>query len=106
MPNFRATKLCGGTTRPGNVATITNLQIGLNTPRSSYLHQATQKVLAKIFLPQKLPKSKISNKNSYVRDYVTRNSTDKYSLECSILKVFKATLGYTEKKFPENTGKK
>ena len=25
MPNFRAIKLCGGTTRPGNVATITNL---------------------------------------------------------------------------------
>ena len=77
MPNFRAIKLCGGTTRPGNVATITNLQIGLNTPKSSYLHQATQKILAKIFLPQKIPKSKISNKNSYVRDYLTRNSTDK-----------------------------
>ena len=102
MPNFRDIKLWGGTTRPGNVATITNLHIGLNTPNSSYLHQATQKQLAKIFLPQKLPKSKISIKNSYV----TRNSTDKYSLECSILKVFKATLGYTEKKFPENTAKK
>ena len=29
--------------RPGNVATITNLQIGLNTPKSPYLNQATQK---------------------------------------------------------------
>ena len=106
MPNFRAIKICRGTTRPGNVATITNLQIGLNTPKSPYLNQASQKILPKIFLPQKIPKSKISNKNSYVRDYVTRNSTDKYSLKCSILRVFKATLGFNEKKFPENPGKK
>ena len=43
MPNFRAIKICGETTQPGNLATITNLQIGLNTPKSPYLNQATQK---------------------------------------------------------------
>ena len=106
MPNFRAIKLCGGTTRPGNVATITNLQIGLNTPKSPYLNQATPKNTCQNFPTPKNPEIENFKKNSYVRDYVTRNSTDKYSLECSILKVFKATLGYTEKKFPENTGKK
>ena len=37
---------------------------------------------------------------------LSRNRTDKYSLECSVLRVFKATLGYTEKKFPENPGEK
>ena len=41
-----------------------------------------------------------------MRDYVTRNGTDKYSLERSILRVFKATFGYTEKNFPEDPGKK
>ena len=88
------------------MATITNLQIGLNTPKSPYLNQASQKILPKIFLPQKIPKSKISNKNSNVRDYATRKSTDKYSLQCSILRVFKATLGFNEKEFPENPGEK
>ena len=44
------------------------------------------------------------NKNSYVRDYVTRNRTEKYSLECSVLRVFKATLGYTEKKVSGKSG--
>ena len=93
--------------RPGNVATITNLQIGSNTPKSPYLNQGSQKNTCQNFsTPKKIPKSKISNKNSYVRDSVTRNSTDKYSLVCSILRVFKATLGYTEKKFSENPGKK
>ena len=54
MPNFRAIKLCGGTTRPGNVATITNLQIGLNTPKSPYLNQATpKKYLPKFSYPKK-----------------------------------------------------
>ena len=71
------------------MATITNLQIGLNTPKSPYLNQATHKD----------PEIEISNKNSNVRDYVTRDSTDKYSLACSILRVFKATFGYTEKSF-------
>ena len=78
------------------MATISNLQIGLNTPKSPYLNQATHKD----------PEIEISSKNSNVRDYVTRDSTDKYSLECSILRVFKATFGYTEKKFPEDPGKK
>ena len=36
-------KISGGTTRPGYAGTITNLQIGLNTPKSPYLNQATQK---------------------------------------------------------------
>ena len=40
--------------------TITNPQIVLNTQKNHYLNQATQKVLAKIFL-QKIPTSKISN---------------------------------------------
>ena len=35
--------------------TITNLQILLNTPKNPYLNQATQKILAKIFLPKKYP---------------------------------------------------
>ena len=46
-------------TRPGYARTITNLQIVLilNTPPKSLLtHQATQKILAKIFLPEKVPK--------------------------------------------------
>ena len=41
-----------------------------------------------------------------MRDYVTRNRTEKYSLECSVLRVFKATLGYTEKKVSGKSGKK
>ena len=107
MPNFRAIKICRGITRPGNVATITNFQIGLNTPKSPYLNQASQKNTCQNFPTPKTPEiQKNSNKNSYVRDYVTRNSTDKYSLKCSILRVFKATLDFNEKKFPENPGKK
>ena len=48
--------------RPGYVGTTTNLQIVLNTQRHSYLNQATQKILScQIFLPKKIPESKISN---------------------------------------------
>ena len=61
MPNFRAIKISRGTTQPGYEGNIPNLQIGLNTQINPYLHQVTQKILAKIFLPQKIPKSKISN---------------------------------------------
>ena len=45
----------------GYVGTIMHLQILLNTPKNALLNQATQKILAKIFQPQKIPKSKISN---------------------------------------------
>ena len=55
MPNFRAIKLCGGTTRPGNVATFTNLQIGLNTPKSPHLNQATLKNTCQNFPTPKNP---------------------------------------------------
>ena len=55
MPNFRAIKISGGTTRPGNVATITNLQIGLNTPKSPYLNQASQKITCQNFPTPKNP---------------------------------------------------
>ena len=42
------------------MGTITNLQIVFNSPKNPYLHQATQKILAKIFLPKKIAKTKIS----------------------------------------------
>jgi len=41
---------------PGYAGTITNLKMVLKTQ-----NQATQKILIKSFLPQKIPKSKISN---------------------------------------------
>ena len=51
-----------GTTRPGHAGTIMNLQIVLNTPKNPYLNQATpKKILAKISLPKKIPKLRISN---------------------------------------------
>ena len=37
-----------------------NLQIVFNSPKNPYLNQATQKILAKIFLSKKIPKTKIS----------------------------------------------
>ena len=77
MPNFRAIKISGGTTRPGNVATMTNLQISLNTPKSPYLNQTTQKNTCQNFPTPKNPEIENFKKNSYVRDYVTRNSTDR-----------------------------
>ena len=39
----------------------TNLQIVLNTQKYLYLNQATQKNTCQIFLPKKIPQSKISN---------------------------------------------
>ena len=44
--------------RPGNVATITNLQIGLNTPKSPYLNQGSQKNTCQNFPTPKNPKIK------------------------------------------------
>ena len=43
------------------IGTITNLKIVLNTHKNPCLNQATQKILAKIFQPQKIPKFKISH---------------------------------------------
>ena len=42
-------------------STATNLQVVLNTQKHPYLNQATQKNTCQIFLPKKLPESKISN---------------------------------------------
>ena len=44
--------------RPGNMGTITYLQIVLNTPKNPYLIQATQNILAIIFDPKKSRKRK------------------------------------------------
>ena len=46
---------------PGYAGTTTNLQIVLNTQKNPYLNQATQKNTCQIFLPKKIPESKISN---------------------------------------------
>jgi len=45
----------------GYAGTTTNLQIVLNTPKNPHLDQATQKNTCQIFLPKKIPESKISN---------------------------------------------
>ena len=45
--------------RPGYAGIISNLQIVLNTPKYPYINQAAPKILAKNFLSQKIPKSKI-----------------------------------------------
>ena len=50
-----------GTTRPGYMGTTMNLQIILNTQKNPYLNQATQKNTCQIFIPKKIPESKISN---------------------------------------------
>ena len=47
--------------RPGYAGTITNLQNVLNTQKNPYLNQATQKNTCQIFLPKKIPESKLSN---------------------------------------------
>ena len=65
MPNFQAIKI-PKSIKINTDITITNLQIVLNTPKNPYLNQTAQKILAKIFLPQKIPKSNISNpQNSF-----------------------------------------
>ena len=48
---FQAIKISRATTGPGYAGTIMNLQIVLNTPKNPHLNQASQKILAKIFLP-------------------------------------------------------
>ena len=42
-----------------NDITITNLQIVLHTQNNPYLNQAVQEILAKLFLPKQISKSKI-----------------------------------------------
>ena len=53
------------TTRLEYAGSTTNLQIAFNAHKNPYLNprlnQTTQKVLAKIFQPKKIPESKISN---------------------------------------------
>ena len=61
MPNFQAIKMSRGTTQPRYAGTITNLQIVLNTQKNPYLNQAIKIILAKIFLPKKIPIAKILN---------------------------------------------
>ena len=43
-----------------------NLQIVFNTQNNLYLNQTAQKMLAKIFLPKQIPKSKISKRNPLI----------------------------------------
>ena len=47
------------TTWPGYAGTNTNLQIVLNTQKNPYLNQATPKNTCQIFLPKKIPESKV-----------------------------------------------
>ena len=49
-----------------NDITIMNLQIVFNTQNNPYLNQTAQKMLAKIFLPKQIPKSKISKRNPLI----------------------------------------
>ena len=58
MPILQAIKISSTTTRSGHAGTITNLQIVSNTQNNSYLNQAPQKILAKIFLPKQNPEIK------------------------------------------------
>ena len=58
--NFRAINFSRGTTQPGYVGTIMNLQIVLNTPKFPLQIKLPQKA-SQIFLPTKIVKWKISN---------------------------------------------
>ena len=49
-----------------NDITIMRLQIVFNTQNNPYLNQTAQKILAKIFLPKQIPKSKISKRNPLI----------------------------------------
>ena len=49
-----------------NDITIMKLQIVFNTQNNPYLNQTAQKILAKIFLPKQIPKSKISKRNPLI----------------------------------------
>ena len=49
-----------------NDITIMNLQIVFNTQNNPYLNQTAQKILAKIFLPKQILKSKISKRNPLI----------------------------------------
>ena len=51
-----------------NDITIMNLQIVLYYP---YLNQAAKKILAKLFIPKQIPKSKISNQKNHLITPVT-----------------------------------
>ena len=53
MPNFQSIKF-PGSIKINTDITITNLQIVFFTQKNPYLNQAAQKILAKIFLPQKI----------------------------------------------------
>ena len=49
-----------------NDITIMNLQIVFNTQNNPYLNQTAQKILAKLFLPKQIPKSKSSKRNPLI----------------------------------------
>ena len=49
-----------------NDISIMKLQIVFNTQNNPYLNQTAQKMLAKIFLPKQIPKSKISKRNPLI----------------------------------------
>ena len=49
-----------------NDITVMKLQIVFNTQNNPYLNQTAQKILAKLFLPKQIPKSKISKRNPLI----------------------------------------
>ena len=55
MPIFQAIKIAKAATQPGYAGTITNRQVVLNTLKKSLLKP--QKILHKIFLPEKIQKN-------------------------------------------------
>ena len=70
MPNFLAIKF-PESIKINTDTTITNLQIVLNTQKNPYLNQAAQKILAKIFLPQKIPKIKYFKPPKLLQSYLS-----------------------------------
>ena len=72
-----------------------NLQIVLNTQIIPYLNQAAQRILAKIFLPKQIQKSKIAKQKNHLIIPVTWNP--EYSPTCSLLaRVYSALLSTCE----------